>query len=124
MISSPLHAKSALSEVKIALAEVRLMRCLRKYSPTQPRVPAGGPDGGQWTSGGGYSQGDDLAFRVAAFGGDLYAELPYPGGRYCVYSYGGHLRMIEGPTNFPCPKWTTEGGTSHGRNLNDNFPKK
>jgi hypothetical protein len=25
----------------------------RKYSPDQPRVPAGNPDGGQWTSGGG-----------------------------------------------------------------------
>ena len=24
---------------------------LRKYSPSQPRVPAGNPDGGQWTSG-------------------------------------------------------------------------
>jgi hypothetical protein len=25
----------------------------RKYSPDQPRVPAGNPDGGEWTSGGG-----------------------------------------------------------------------
>lgn len=25
----------------------------RKYSPNQPRVPAGNPDGGQWTDGGG-----------------------------------------------------------------------
>jgi hypothetical protein len=25
----------------------------RKYSPDQPRVPAGNPDGGQWTDGGG-----------------------------------------------------------------------
>ncbi|WP_284178835.1 hypothetical protein [Rhabdaerophilum sp. SD176] len=25
----------------------------RKYSPSQPRVPAGNSDGGQWTSGGG-----------------------------------------------------------------------
>ncbi|TKT73689.1 hypothetical protein YH63_020925 [Afipia massiliensis] len=25
----------------------------RKYSPSQPRVPAGNPDGGQWTDGGG-----------------------------------------------------------------------
>jgi hypothetical protein len=24
----------------------------RKYDPNQPRVPAGNPDGGQWTSGG------------------------------------------------------------------------
>lgn len=25
---------------------------VRKYDPDQPRVPAGNPDGGQWTSGG------------------------------------------------------------------------
>ena len=25
----------------------------RKYNPGQPRVPAGNPDGGQWTDGGG-----------------------------------------------------------------------
>lgn len=30
-----------------------------KYSPDQPRVPAGNPDGGQWTSGGGDGSGDD-----------------------------------------------------------------
>jgi CDI toxin RNase A-like protein len=29
----------------------------RKYSPDQPRVPAGNPDGGQWTSGGGEGAG-------------------------------------------------------------------
>jgi hypothetical protein len=33
----------------------------RKYDPNQPRVPAGNPDGGQWTGGGADSQdGDDL----------------------------------------------------------------
>jgi hypothetical protein len=31
----------------------------RKFSPDQPRVPAGNPDGGQWTDGGG---GIDTAF--------------------------------------------------------------
>jgi hypothetical protein len=31
-----------------------LTTLLAKYSPDQPRVPAGNPDGGQWTSGGGY----------------------------------------------------------------------
>ena len=30
---------------------------LGKYSPEQPRVPAGNPDGGQWTSGGGSGEG-------------------------------------------------------------------
>lgn len=35
-------------EMKLA----RLVRLMRKYDPSQPRVPAGQPGGGQWTSGG------------------------------------------------------------------------
>jgi hypothetical protein len=30
-----------------------LRDALQKYDPNQPRVPAGNPDGGQWTDGGG-----------------------------------------------------------------------
>jgi hypothetical protein len=40
----------------------------RKYSPDQPRVPAGNPDGGQWTSGVGSEtagQGTQIAARVS-----------------------------------------------------------
>ncbi|MBY0531556.1 MAG: phage portal protein [Xanthobacteraceae bacterium] len=38
-----------------------LTTLLAKYSPDQPRVPAGNPDGGQWTSGGGgRSESNDL----------------------------------------------------------------
>ena len=39
-----------LAEVKYELAWRRLRH---KYSPDQPRMPAGNSDGGQWTSGGG-----------------------------------------------------------------------
>jgi hypothetical protein len=36
-----------------------------KYSPTQPRVPAGNPDGGQWTGqNGGQSQGIGFALPM------------------------------------------------------------
>ena len=45
-----------LAEVKYELAWRRLVR---KYSPDQPRMPAGNPDGGQWTSGGGGGAGHD-----------------------------------------------------------------
>ncbi|AVO44043.1 hypothetical protein C6569_02610 [Phreatobacter cathodiphilus] len=31
------------------------LRLHRRYDPDQPRVPAGSPDGGQWTNGGGSS---------------------------------------------------------------------
>jgi hypothetical protein len=41
----------------------------RKYSPDQPRVPAGNPDGGQWTSG---SSGSSLASE--SFDGASFAE--------------------------------------------------
>jgi hypothetical protein len=41
--------------------------CERKYSPDQPRAPAGGPDGGQWTSGGS-DTGNDLSGIFAAGG--------------------------------------------------------
>jgi hypothetical protein len=37
----------AIADLKFALALRRLRE--EKYSPTQPRVPAGNPDGGQWT---------------------------------------------------------------------------
>ena len=45
-----------LAEVKYELAWRRLRH---KYSPDQPRMPAGNPDGGQWTSGGGEGAGRD-----------------------------------------------------------------
>jgi hypothetical protein len=48
---------------------------LAKYSPDQPRVPGGNPDGGQWTSGGGsgVSENDDEADASEA--GDLEQSL-------------------------------------------------
>jgi len=45
-----LDLRAMLSDLKLDLV---LQRLRRKYSPDQPRVPAGNPDGGQWTSGGG-----------------------------------------------------------------------
>jgi hypothetical protein len=48
-------------------AELARRRALeRKYSPNQPRVPAGNRDGGQWTDGGGAgsSQGTGLALPM------------------------------------------------------------
>jgi len=45
------------ARVRIMLADLKFELALRalgrKYSPGQPRVPAGNPDGGQWTDGGG-----------------------------------------------------------------------
>ena len=41
--------------------EYELRRFQQKYSPNQPRVSAGNPDGGQWTSGGGVATRTRLA---------------------------------------------------------------
>jgi hypothetical protein len=38
---------------KRGIAEIRRLIKELKYSPDQPRVPGGEPDGGQWTSDGG-----------------------------------------------------------------------
>src|SRR5437764_417242 len=46
------------SELESLNAELKFRRLLhaRRYSPDQPRVPAGSREGGQWTSGGGSVQ--------------------------------------------------------------------
>ena len=41
----------ALADLQLALAMQSMVRFLRKYSPDKPRVPAGVPEGGQWTDG-------------------------------------------------------------------------
>jgi hypothetical protein len=40
-------------EAAATLAKAELQAALKKYSTDQPRVPAGNPDGGQWTNGDG-----------------------------------------------------------------------
>lgn len=39
------------AEIKLDILHLR--RLLKAYNPNQPRVPAGNPDGGQWSGGGG-----------------------------------------------------------------------
>src|SRR4051794_17457409 len=46
-----------LAALNIELKLCRLGYLLRKFSADQPRVPAGSPQGGQWTSGGGGAGG-------------------------------------------------------------------
>ncbi|MDP2801742.1 MAG: hypothetical protein Q8O26_07645 [Phreatobacter sp.] len=69
---TPLPFWRAAGDSRRAIASTRLLRAIadlrwdilvlktalglhRRYDPNQPRVPAGSPDGGQWTSGGGAS---------------------------------------------------------------------
>ncbi|MFO1149190.1 MAG: hypothetical protein U1E62_12525 [Alsobacter sp.] len=51
-----------LTRLQVQVLKVRLW--LRKYSPDQPRVPAGNPDGGQWTSGSGGGGPDPGSFGL------------------------------------------------------------
>jgi hypothetical protein len=56
-----LNMRCALAALDVELKLCRLIYLLRKYSPSQPRLPAGSPEGGQWTSGGGSDGTDDSA---------------------------------------------------------------
>ena len=42
-----------IAALRVELALKRLIALTRKYSPDQPRIPAGQPGGGRWTDGGG-----------------------------------------------------------------------
>ncbi|WP_439500210.1 hypothetical protein [Bosea sp. (in: a-proteobacteria)] len=79
-VSDNAHWRSEAAEVdwllNFASVEALLLQrhlVSRKYNPSQPRVPAGNSDGGQWTSGGGGSGSGspffDLGFGFEATGG-------------------------------------------------------
>ena len=56
-----------LEEIMLSVQELRracdarLRSCVIKYSPDQPRVPAGNPDGGQWTGEDGSGSSNDAS---------------------------------------------------------------
>lgn len=59
-----------------------LLRGLRdKYSPNQPRVPAGSPDGGQWTSGGGTGRNDPRVISDVTPDNNAIPDAQYAQGR-------------------------------------------
>jgi hypothetical protein len=65
--ASQARLRRTLAEVKYELAWRRIVR---KYSPDQPRVPAGNPDGGQWTDGGGGgADGEESSVTAILAGG-------------------------------------------------------
>ena len=48
-----LEVRYALSRAELEIRSMRLARAVKRFNASQPRVPAGHPDGGQWTDGGG-----------------------------------------------------------------------
>lgn len=64
-----------------------------RYDPNQPRVPAGDPDGGQWTSKGGHDAGPrpaDTSYPAEAVISDLGGDID-AGARYA------NRRVSRGP---------------------------
>ena len=107
----------------------------RKYSPDQPRVPAGNPDGGQWTSGnGGQStaanqtvvqpsavQSDPTHVAQYSLGTLVGKSKILGGGWMCFYKFDFGAVMVPGATNLGCPTFMPAAGVSHGIMIsNDN----
>lgn len=82
-------------ELVALAAELKFRRLLRKagFNPDQPRVPAGNPDGGQWTSDGGGSADESASDRVR-FAEAVTGTLTDADGRP-YYRPGGHHEMPE-----------------------------
>lgn len=114
-----------------------------KYREDQPRVPAGNPDGGQWTADGGSSGENDggggsgnndngasdtgakkLAQRYER--GYLLSERMTPDGRLCRYLFS--FGIVEGPgsSSFGCDPQPLSSAVTHYQllPLNDNNRSK
>ncbi len=123
-MASPIALAHSLASARMALAELKLLRVLRKYSPTQPRVPSGNPDGGQWTSGGGSEEDVQLVSNDYSHG-TLIAEIPLlTGRRNCVYQFDFAAVAVPGPNYAKCPQTVPSSAVTHGRFLNDNWRKQ
>jgi hypothetical protein len=66
--------------------EYELRRFQQKYSPDQPRVPAGNSDGGQWTRGGESGGGDGAGHDAGGNDGQVLSDVTpdsiIPGAQY------------------------------------------
>lgn len=61
--------RSDIAWVRLKVALIRARHRLKQYNPAQQRVPAGHPDGGQWTGVGGDAGGSDwIAPRISLEG--------------------------------------------------------
>jgi Bacterial CdiA-CT RNAse A domain len=82
-------------EAAAMLAKAELRAALKKYSPDQPRVPAGNPDGGQWTTDDGGSESPSTSSGAAS------DELEHPT-RYAARDTGTLTDETRGaPPNSP-----------------------
>jgi hypothetical protein len=124
-----LRLKSELAVIRADIRWQKAPRARKAYNPNQPRVPAGNPDGGQWTSGDGGGDADRRELvddrprqtELAQSGfGTLVVEIPRPGGRDCVYKFSFFSVIVRGPASFRCSPFAHWSAVTHGRRLNDN----
>lgn len=94
-----LRARHALAVAQLGLRSLRVSLALRRFNPAQPRVPAGHPDGGRWTDGGGSARVERVSTR------------PRPG--------GGGTRVIRGRTyeTTPAQEVRLDVSAAHARAL-------
>ena len=109
----PSNVSALILAVRLATVELKcgeLIRSLeRRYSPGQPRVPAGRRDGGQWTSTGGRQRSEQTRVALAAKliwsatgGGDDKMI------RHCLYQDAvGRQYTVEYDATLLCPKTLT-----------------
>ena len=79
----------------------------RRYAPDQPRVPAGNPDGGQWTSGGGFAGGSDFTNVAANFDRDAGGSVDF-----------GFERIQHKPFVIDLAEEQAQGGHPYSRHVN------
>jgi len=70
--------RAQLAGIGVEIAALRVWLLLNKYSPDQPRVPAGQPTGGQWTSGD-WGDGVDANADGSGDGGDISSDVAWSG---------------------------------------------
>lgn len=119
--------RRGLQDIALTVAELRracdprLRSNVIKYSPYQPRVPAGNPDGGQWTTGGtgGFAADADNADDISGDIADTDDEAGLSGSSNIQVAAAGGLRC-DGFSG-GCESGGTYGTTAmykiYGRNL-------
>ncbi len=98
IISKLLQLKSMLAAATFE-TKLRQLTYALKYDPNQPRVPAGSPEGGQWTSGGGSTVG-----AVFADAGQVLSDAePDP-----IRAGAQYAQVNNAPTGFSTIDETTD----------------
>jgi hypothetical protein len=132
--------RRSLEELKVLVAgwqlELALRRLGRKYSPDQPREPAGLREGGQWTNyiggalsrtrlGGSAPLGDprqeprsnNIVLAQAQHGILLGQAIVHPthgGGKDCFYQFSYGIVALRQSATFACPPTLPWWAATHG----------